>query len=98
MMTLAPEESVSCLGIVLGTGRAFPMRQSKPHKWPFMGFPKCRVNVIVEYADGTRQTFATDEKWALSVSGPIRANNEYDGEEYDARMELGDWATVGYDD
>ena len=52
----------------------------------------------VEYADGTRQTFATDEKWALSVSGPIRANNEYDGEEYDARMELGDWATVGYDD
>lgn len=88
----------NALGIVLGTGRAFPMRQSKPYKWPFMGFPKCRVNVIVEYADGSSQTFATDEKWRLSVSGPIRANNEYDGEVYDARMELGDWATVGYDD
>ena len=88
----------ACLGIVLGTGRAFPMRQSKPHKWPFLGFPKCRINVVVEYSDGTTQNFTTDEKWKLTAQGPIRANNEYDGEEYDARHDLGAWATVGYDD
>lgn len=87
-----------CVGVVLGNGRAFPMRQSKPYKCPFMGFPKCRVNIIVEYADGSQQTIASDDKWRLTASGPVRANNEYDGEEYDARMELGDWATVGYDD
>lgn len=97
-------EQKACLGIVLGNGRAFPMRQSKPYKCPFMGFPKCRINVIVEYVDGTQQTFSTDEKWLLTANGPIRSNNEYDGEEYDARMILADetgnpnaWAKVGYD-
>ena len=93
-----PVDTAACFGIVLGTGRAFPMRQSKPHKWPFMGFPKCRVNIVVEYVDGTKQTFATDEKWMMTNAGPIRANNEYDGEEYDARKELCGWASVGYDD
>lgn len=88
----------ACVGVVLGSGRAFPMRQSKPYKCPFMGFPKCRVNIVVEYADGSMQTIASDDKWRLTASGPIRNNNEYDGEEYDARMELGNWATVGYDD
>ena len=28
---------------------------------------------------------ASDETWKLTANGPIRANNEYDGEEYDAR-------------
>src|SRR6202035_1579709 len=32
----------------------------------------------------------------LSTAGPIRANNEYDGEEYDARMEQADWDRVGF--
>ena len=98
MMSLAPEASKTCFGITLGAGRAFPMRQSKPHKSPFMGFPKCRVNIIIEYADGTKQKVSTDESWKLTANGPIRANNEFDGEEYDARMELGDWSVVGYDD
>ena len=98
MTALAPQPSTSCIGIVLGAGRAFPMRQSKPYKCPFMGFPKCRVNIIVEYADGTKQKFCTDEKWSITANGPIRSNNEYDGETYDARLELGEWATTGYDD
>ena len=98
MTALAPQPSTSCIGIVLGAGRAFPMRQSKPYKCPFMGFPKCRVNIIVEYADGTKQKFCTDEKWSITANVPIRSNNEYDGETYDARLELGEWATTGYDD
>lgn len=87
-----------CVGLVLGNGRAFPMRYSKPYKWPFMGYPKCRVNIVVEYSDGTTQTIASDDKWRLTANGPIRNNNEYDGEEYDARKDLGDWTSVGYDD
>jgi len=33
----------------------------------------------------------SDETWKLSSAGPILANNEYDGEEYDARMEQTGW-------
>ena len=76
------------IGIVLGNGRGFNMRQDKPYKNTTFGLPKCRLNVIVEYEDGTTERLVTDEKWCVTVNGPIRANNEYDGEVYDARMEL----------
>ena len=88
-----------CLGIVLGNGRLFPMQQHKPYKIHTFGFPKCRINVIVEYTDGTTQRLQTDDKgWKVTANGPIRANNEYDGEEYDARMEMQGWSEVGFDD
>ena len=93
------QPSSICLGIILGNGRYFPMQQHKPYKIPVFGLPKCRINVVVEYDDGTTQRLQTDDKgWKVTASGPIRSNNEYDGEEYDARMELTGWATVGYDD
>ena len=85
-----------CLGIVLGNGRVFPMQQHKPYKIPTFGFPKCRINVIVEYEDGTTECLKTDDKgWKITADGPIRANNEYDGEEYDARKEMMGWSEVG---
>lgn len=75
------------------------MRQNyKPYKIPTFGYPKLRLNLIVEYTDGSRQTIASDISWKLTTEGPIRSNNEYDGEEYDARKELGDWNRTGYDD
>ena len=88
-----------CLGIVLGNGRVFPMQQHKPYKIHTFGYPKCRINVIVEYTDGTTECLKTDDKgWKITADGPIRANNEYDGEEYDARKEMMGWSEVGFDD
>ena len=88
-----------CLGIALGNGRVFPMQQHKPYKIPTFGFPKCRINVFVEFTDGSTQRLQTDDKgWKVTADGPIRANNEYDGEEYDARMEMMGWSEVGFDD
>ena len=85
-----------CLGIILGNGRLFPMQQHKPYKIHTFGYPKCRINVIVEYTDGTIERLQTDDKgWKITANGPIRANNEYDGEEYDARMEMMGWSEVG---
>lgn len=91
-------DSLTAVGIVLGNGRYFPMRQDKPWKVPVFGLPTCRLNIIVEYADGHTQRLVTDETWRVTADGPVRANNEYDGEEYDARMELGGWTMPGYDD
>ena len=88
----------NCIGITLGNGRYFAMRQDKPYKNTTFGMPKCRVNIIMEYEDGSTQRLATDETWKVTARGPIRANNEYDGEEYDARMEMPGWSQVGFDD
>ena len=88
----------NCIGVVLGNGRLFPMRQNKPYKTPVFGLPKCRINILITFTDGTTKRISTDEKWKVTADGPIRSNNEYDGEEYDARKELTGWDQVGYDD
>ena len=86
------------VGIILGNGKYFAPRQDKPYKNTTFGLPKCRMNIIVEYTDGSTQRLVTDEKWRVTANGPIRANNEYDGEEYDARRELNGWLAFDYDD
>uniref|UniRef100_S0DG00 alpha-L-rhamnosidase n=1 Tax=termite gut metagenome TaxID=433724 RepID=S0DG00_9ZZZZ len=45
----------------------------------------------LEYADGTRQVLRTDESW-LGAWGPALCSDIYDGETWDARQELADWA------
>ncbi|MEH6306881.1 glycoside hydrolase family 78 protein [Olivibacter sp. CPCC 100613] len=87
------------LGVILGNGRFYTMRQAyKPYKIKTFGYPKMRLNLDIWYADGTRETISTDDSWKVTADGPIRTNNEYDGEEYDARKELPGWNQVGYDD
>lgn len=89
----------NAIGVVLGNGRFFTMRQNyKPHKINNFGFPKLLFQLDLIYEDGTRQTVISDDTWKFTGDGPIRTNNEYDGEEYDATKELGDWSTVGYKD
>ncbi len=98
---IAPDvvaDSTLAVGVMLGPGRYFPQRQHKPAKIPVFGNPTCRLNLIVEYADGSRRRFATDDSWRVTDLGPIRLANEYDGEVYDARMELDGWTMPGYDD
>ena len=96
--TLLQASPSATFGIILGNGRYFALRQNKPHKNTTFGQPCCRMNVVVEYTDGTRQVIVTDDSWRITAQGPIRANNEYDGEEYEARMELTGWLTPDYDD
>ena len=92
-------QTENAIGVTLGNGRFYTMRQNyKPYKIPTFGYPKLRLNLIVEYADGSKETITTNTSWKLTTEGPIRSNNEYDGEEYDARKELGAWTQTGYDD
>jgi alpha-L-rhamnosidase len=59
------------------------------------GYPKALLQLNIEYEDGTRASVVSDESWRRSTAGPIRANNEYDGEEYDARPgAAADWQSA----
>ena len=64
----------------------------------FFGLPRLLAQLEIEYTDGTIQTIASDESWKVTSNGPIIANNEFDGEEYDARKELPGWSEPNYDD
>ena len=92
-------EQKNAIGVVLGNGRYFTMQQDKkPYKITRFGYPTLRLNLIVEFADGSRKTISTDEKWKICLDGAIRSNNEYDGETYDAGKEFADWTKAGFDD
>ncbi|WP_163407948.1 glycoside hydrolase family 78 protein [Flavobacterium ajazii] len=93
------KEGKNMLGTILGNGRFFAMRQDyKPYKIKSFGFPKMALQLFVEYTDGSKEVIRTDDTWKLTTDGPILSNNEYDGEEYDARKEMKGWATINFDD
>jgi len=93
------KDGQNAIGVVLGNGRFFTMRQNyKPKKINNFGFPKLLLQFDIVYADGTSQLVVSDQSWKFTADGPIRMNNEYDGEEYDATKELGDWSDVNYKD
>lgn len=89
----------NAIGTILGNGRFFNSRQNyKPHKILTFGFPKMLMQLEIEYTDGTTQIIVSDETWKIFVNGPIISNNEWDGEEYDARKEIPGWNFPGYND
>jgi len=92
------KQGTNALRVVLGNGRYFAPRIKLPSTDPEYGHPKLLLQLEVEFTDGTKTTLVSDETWRLTTNGPIRANNEYDGEEYDARMEMPGWNAAGFDD
>ena len=51
----------------------------------------------VTYTDGTSEIVATDANWK-ATTGPILKSDIYNGESYDARLELNGWDQIGYAD
>ena len=86
------------IGVILGNGRYFAPRVNEPFITTTYGFPKLICQLEIEYEDGTTNQIITDESWKLTTNGPTRKNNEYDGEYYDARMELNGWNNTNYND
>ena len=88
----------NALGVILGNGRFYAPRGMVPTLTRSFGFPKLLLQLEVEYTDGTHDAIVSDASWKFTTAGPIQANNEYDGEEYDARREMPGWAKAGFDD
>lgn len=61
------------------------------------GEPRAILHLLVEYQDGTRETFGTDETWKAGPSGLLR-NDLYLGEYFDARKHPDRWDMAGFDD
>jgi alpha-L-rhamnosidase len=88
----------NAIGLILGNGRFWAPRFNVAAPTRSFGYPKARAQFEIEYANGTAQRVVSDETWKLTTDGPIRANNEYDGEDYNATAEIAGWANPGFDD
>ncbi len=98
-VTTEIKKGTNAIATILGNGRFFTMRQNyKMQKHNTFGYPKLLLQLEIEYVDGSKKTVVSDESWKLNVDGPIRTNNEYDGEEYDATKEFPGWDRAGFND
>jgi len=84
------------LGAVLGDGWYCGFIGRQRQIWGDR--PRLLAKLVVEL-DGAAEpvVVGTDGHWRTST-GPIRASDNYDGEIYDARLELTGWDEPGYDD
>lgn len=92
-VTALLKKGINNINVTLGNGRYFTMRQHyKPKKITTFGYPRLLLQLELEYASGKKQLVVSDQSWQQTADGPILTNNEYDGEEYDARKEPTNWS------
>ncbi|WP_079174509.1 alpha-L-rhamnosidase [Streptomyces mirabilis] len=97
---VAREPSVT-LGVVLGNGWYNGRISDGSTYYSRDGHALAlKAKLLIRYADGTSQTLVTrpDGGWKATDTGPYRADEIYDGQTYDARMELSGWTAHGFDD
>lgn len=94
-VTSLTKKGENLLAVKLGNGRYFGMRESPTQMF---GFPRLLAQLELEYGDGTSDLIVSDASWKVTSKGPIIANNEFDGEEYDARLEIKEWNRTAFDD
>ncbi|MBN8854412.1 MAG: family 78 glycoside hydrolase catalytic domain [Sphingobacteriales bacterium] len=99
------QPGANCIGVIVGNGRFFGMRNYHGKPDPLTGIPqrgyglpKVLLQVRLQYTDGSVAWVNSDESWKVTGNGPIVSNSEFDGEEYDANKELTGWNNPGYDD
>ena len=92
------QRGANALGVILGNGRFYADRSKVYAGTVSFGWPKLLLNLRVEFSDGTAQEIVSDASWKFTTDGPILANNDFDGEAYDARKELNGWSQTGFDD
>ncbi len=88
----------NAIGGVLGNGRFYSPRSRIYANMPSYGFPKLLLHLRIEHTDGSVSEIVSDSSWKLTANGPILANNEFDGEEFDARKEMEGWSTAEFND
>ncbi|MBN2639413.1 MAG: family 78 glycoside hydrolase catalytic domain [Bacteroidales bacterium] len=55
------------------------------------------LQLHIDYTDGSEETITTDTSWKFN-GGPILQSNIYNGETYDARLEMKNWCQPDFDD
>ncbi|RYY54528.1 MAG: alpha-rhamnosidase [Chitinophagaceae bacterium] len=102
-VTSLVKDGQNAVGVILGNGRYFGMRNYHGQPDPLTqipqvtyGLPRLLLQLRLTYNDGSSAVIVSDESWKVSDQGPIFANSEFDGEDYDARREFSGWSETGF--
>ena len=59
--------------------------------------PKVLCQLELQMKDGSTKTIISDESWKGTTNGPLRFAEIYDGEIYNANLEMAGWTTNNFD-
>jgi alpha-L-rhamnosidase len=82
----------------VGFGLLTGMGTERMGRYTYGKTPSVMAQLEIEYADGTRETIATDSSWKVTGEGPIEEADLLMGESYDAREEMQGWSSASFDD
>jgi alpha-L-rhamnosidase len=83
------------LGAIVGDGW-YGSYLAPAGRFGFGGAPlRLRAQLEIDYADGRRETIASDDRWSVARAS-ITSSEIYNGEEVDARLDQPGWADVGF--
>ncbi|MBI5832775.1 MAG: family 78 glycoside hydrolase catalytic domain [Armatimonadetes bacterium] len=67
------------------------------HRAPWLSSPRLRLQLDLEYTDGSREQVVSDGSWK-QANGPLTFDLTRVGTTWDARLEQPGWATAAFDD
>lgn len=91
----------NCIGIKVGDGwrrnyGEYLKGMPPGREVEFFGVPQLAAKLVIEYADGSAESIATDVSWYAFSGGTVK-NHLFDGEVFDARSEPAGWDAPGFD-
>ena len=86
-------EGTNVVGVLLGQGWQQMMPDGGGGQ---LHTPVGRVLLSIKTVAGHAYYVTSNQSWMGSRDGPIRRNNIYLGETYDARLEMANWSTAGF--
>lgn len=84
------DRDANVIGAVLGHGR---YDKSNSYWGDQIAF---QAKLVLQYEDGSNQIIVTDDAWQAYTDGPIRNDDMFLGEYYDATKEQNGWCEDGY--
>ena len=88
----------NAIGVIVGQGWYWGRINYFNKKWSDKPYPAVMCQLEIVYENGEKQIINSDNDWKGTTNGPIRFSGIYDGEVYDANLEMPDWSTAAFDD
>ncbi|WP_189569782.1 family 78 glycoside hydrolase catalytic domain [Roseibacillus persicicus] len=92
------QEGKNTVGALLGTGWYAGKIGFREEANRYGSQPELLLQLEVTLKDGKRLLIGSDEGWKSTFDGPIRDSSIYDGETYDANLELPGWSRPDFND
>ena len=92
------ESGQNTIGVEVAAGWHSGRLGWKKSLWIDTESPKLICQLELTMKDGSQAVITSDESWKGTTNGPIRVSEIYDGETYNANLEMNAWTTNSFDD